>query len=88
MRVCGQNGECELFGVHKSEYCDWIFNVHKTLLSLLHGSGVEELNVSTTIEILKTLYAQAKFGNLGAPLLLHGVFLYINDGRLVDLINV
>jgi hypothetical protein len=54
----------------------------------LHGSGVEELNVSTTIEILKTLYAQAKFGNLGAPLLLHGVFLYINDGRLVDLINV
>jgi hypothetical protein len=54
----------------------------------LHGSGVEELNVSTTIEILKTLHAQAKFGNLGAPLLLHGVFLYINDGRLVDLINV
>jgi hypothetical protein len=49
-------------------------NAHEILLSLLHGSGVEELNVSTTIEILKTVHAQAKFGNLGAPLILHGFF--------------
>jgi hypothetical protein len=57
-------------------------------LPLSHGTGVEELNVSIAIKILKTLHAQAKFGNLGAPLLFHGVFLYINVGRLVDLINV
>lgn len=33
-----------------------------------------EVELMSTIEILKTLHAQAKFGNLGAPLLLHGVF--------------